>query len=128
MAGEPVPPRSAESEPLIFDRAGMLERMQWDKDLARMVMEGFLTDIPHQIQVLKDLVESGDTAGSARQAHWIKGASATVGGERLRKVAAEMEIAAGAGAMDTVADGIADLEAQFLLLRKAINNECHATP
>ncbi len=128
MAGEPVPPRSAESEPLVFDRAGMLERMQWDKDLARMVMEGFLTDIPHQIQVLKDLVESGDTAGSARQAHSIKGASATVGGERLRKVAAEMEIAAGAGAMDTVADGIADLEAQFLLLRKAINNECHATP
>ena len=128
MAGQPVPSRSAESEPLVFDRAGMLERMQGDKDLARIVMEGFLTDIPHQIQVLKDLVESGDTAGSARQAHSIKGASATVGGERLRKVAAEMEIAAGAGAMDTVGDGIADLEAQFLLLRKAIKNECHATP
>jgi signal transduction histidine kinase/HPt (histidine-containing phosphotransfer) domain-containing protein len=128
MAGQPVPSRSAESEPLVFDRAGVLERMQGDKDLARIVMEGFLQDIPHQIQVLKDLVQSGDTAGSARQAHSIKGASATVGGERLRKVAAEMEIAAGAGAMDTVGNGIADLEAQFLLLRNAIDDECHATP
>jgi hypothetical protein len=30
--------------------------------------------------------------------------------------------------MDTVANQIEDLEAQFLLLRNALDNECHATP
>jgi HPt (histidine-containing phosphotransfer) domain-containing protein len=74
---------------------------------------------------LKDLVERGDTAGSARQAHSIKGASATVGGERLRKAAAEMEKAADAGDMDAVGKQIANLEAQFLLLRHAMGNEYH---
>jgi HPt (histidine-containing phosphotransfer) domain-containing protein len=126
--GQLITPRSAESEPLVFDRAGVLSRMQGDKDLATIVMEGFLKDIPHQIQALRDFVQSGDTAGSARQAHSIKGASATVGGERLRKAAAEMEKAADAGDMDTVANQIEDLEAQFLLLRNALDNECHATP
>jgi signal transduction histidine kinase/HPt (histidine-containing phosphotransfer) domain-containing protein len=127
MTGQLVSSRSAESEPLVFDHAGVLDRLQGDKDLATIVIEGFLKDIPHQIQTLKDLVESGDTAGSARQAHLIKGASATVGGERLRKVAAEMEKAADAGDMGTVGNRIADLEAKFLQLRNAIDNECHAT-
>jgi len=128
MAAQLVPSRSSESEPLVFDRAGMLDRMQGDKDLATVVMEEFLKDIPHQIQTLKDFVQNGDIVGSARQAHSIKGASATVGGERLRKAAAEMEKAADAGDMATVANQIEDLEAQFLLLRNAIENECHATP
>jgi CheY-like chemotaxis protein/HPt (histidine-containing phosphotransfer) domain-containing protein len=128
MAEQPVPSQSAESESLVFDRAGVLDRLQGDRNLAMIVMEGFLKDIPHQSVVLKGLVERGDTAGSGRQAHSIKGASATVGGERLRKAAAEMEKAADAGDMDAVGKQIANLEAQFLLLRHAIDKECNATP
>jgi HPt (histidine-containing phosphotransfer) domain-containing protein len=61
-----------------------MDRMQGDKELATIVMEGFLKDIQHQIQALKDFGQSEDTAGSARQARPIKGASATVGGEHNR--------------------------------------------
>jgi CheY-like chemotaxis protein/HPt (histidine-containing phosphotransfer) domain-containing protein len=121
MASQPAPSQRAGREPLVFDRAGMLDRLQGDTDIANIIMEAFLEDIPNQIQTLKDLAQSGDTGGAGRQAHTIKGASATVGGERLRKVAAEMEKAADAGDMDTVGKRIADLEAQFLLLRNAVN-------
>ena len=78
------------SSPLIFDRAGMMDRMMGDEDLARTVAAGFLEDIPRQIASLKGCLESGDTQGTERQAHSIKGASANVGGQALRCVAFEM--------------------------------------
>jgi len=84
----------------------------------------FLDDTPRQIQVLKDLVSSGDAPGSARQAHSIRGACANVGGERLRNVATEMEIAADARDLVPVSNLMPMLDAGFLLLRDAIKKEC----
>jgi PAS domain S-box-containing protein len=122
------PLRSAESEPVVFDWAGVLERLEGDKDLAMIVIESFLEDLPLQIQVLKGLVENGDTAGSARQVHSIRGASANVGGERLRKVATEMEEAADVGDLDAVDCRMDELREQVFLLRDAIDKACYAKP
>ncbi len=102
----------ANGEALLYDRAGVLRRMMGDRELAAKVTEAFLSDMPGQIQALKDFLEQGDARSFGRQAHSIKGAAATVGGERLRKVAWEMEKAADAGDLDTVNARIADLEAQ----------------
>jgi CheY-like chemotaxis protein/two-component sensor histidine kinase len=121
-----VQSETSEGAGAIFDRAGVLDRLEGDNELAQIVFAEFLEDIPRQIQALKDLVKSGDKAGSARQAHSIKGASASVGGERLRNVASEMEKAADAGDLGRVNIRMAELEAQFLLLRDAIKNECDA--
>ena len=63
----------------------MLARLMEDEDLAKMVVESFLEDIPRQIDSLKVYLEAGDATGAERQAHTIKGASANVGGERLLK-------------------------------------------
>jgi HPt (histidine-containing phosphotransfer) domain-containing protein len=65
-------------------------------------------------------VKSGDTANSARLAHSIKGASANVGGERLRNVALAMEKAADLGDLQYVAARVADMELQFGQLRDAM--------
>lgn len=69
---------------------------------------------------MKDFAESGDTAGTARQAHSIKGASANVGGESLRKLAAQMEQAADAGDWRFVLNRMDELELQFSMLKGAI--------
>ena len=98
-------------------------RLEGDNELAQIVFAEFLDDMPRQIRALKDLVKSGDTAGAARQAHAIRGASASVGGEGLRKIATEMEKAADAGDLDRVNIRMSDLNAQFLLLRNAIKND-----
>ena len=86
--------KSQVSDSLVFDKAGMMARLMDDEDLARMVVEGFLEDIPRQIAALKGYLETGDAAGTERQAHTIKGASANVGGELLQEVASQMEKAA----------------------------------
>jgi len=125
---KPTPPERSpgscvdQSEASPFDRAGVLSRLEWDNELAEIVFEAFLEHIPGQIQVLKDLVKSGDTAGAARQAHSIRGASANVGGDCLRDLAFEIEKAADAGNLDLVAGNMADLEHQSNRLQDAIKS------
>jgi PAS domain S-box-containing protein len=107
-------------KPLVFDRAGMLARLMDDEDLAQTVAEGFLGDIPLQIAALKGYLETGDASAAERQAHTIKGASANVGGEALRAVAFDMEIAAKADNLDVVKAHMVELESQFELLKQAM--------
>jgi CheY-like chemotaxis protein/HPt (histidine-containing phosphotransfer) domain-containing protein len=110
-------------KPPVFDRAGMLARLMDDEDLAQTVAEGFLGDIPLQIAALKGYLETGDASAAERQAHTIKGASANVGGEALRAVAFDMEIAAKADNLDVVKVHMVELEAQFELLKQAMTKK-----
>jgi len=116
----PHPPSASLSHPspLVFDRAGMLERLMGDEDLARTIAKGFLGDIPKQIRALQQVLESGDVVGVGRQAHTIQGAAANVGGEALREIAFEMEKAGKAGDLDAAKERGKDLVAAFDRLRQ----------
>ncbi len=105
----------------VFDKAAMLERLMGDEDLAGTIVQGFLEDIPRQIQALKDLLEAGDVPGAERQAHTIKGASANVGAEALREVAFKTEKAAKSRDLDAAKASMPELEAQFERLKETIN-------
>jgi PAS domain S-box-containing protein len=117
---QPPAPPIAEGETVLFDRAAVLSRLEGDNELAAIMIEAFLEDLPKQIQAFRGLLESGDVAGCGRQAHSIRGASAAVGGARLQKVATEMESAADAGDLEFVAARMDDLESQFSQLSDAI--------
>jgi len=104
----------------VFDRAALMERLMDDEDLAQVVISGFIQDIPRQIKSFKDCLDTGDASGAERQAHTIKGASANVGGEILRAVALKMEKAGKTGDLDTVKAVMPELEAQFEILKKAM--------
>jgi HPt (histidine-containing phosphotransfer) domain-containing protein len=86
-------------------------------------MEVFLDDLPRQIECMKDLVARRDAHGAGRQAHSIKGAAANVGGERMRRVAQEMEKAGDEGDLIGVVSRLGDLETEFRLLRDALERE-----
>ncbi len=113
---------------LIFDRAGMMSRLMGDEDLAKTILERFLADIPQQIGTLRGFLEAGDAAGAERQAHTIRGASANLGGESLRKVASEMEKAARDGDLSAAGRLMAELESQFDLLNQAMTAEAALPP
>jgi CheY-like chemotaxis protein/HPt (histidine-containing phosphotransfer) domain-containing protein len=112
-----------ESVAVVFDRTGMMARLMDDEDLARTVAECFMEDIPRQLRELKDHLETGNTSLTEQQAHTIKGAAANVGGEALRAVALEMEMAARSGNLEIVKARMAEMEAQFELLKLAMTNE-----
>ena len=100
-----------------------MARLTDDEELARTILDGFLEDIPQQIQALREFVDDGNAPGAERQAHTIKGAAANVGGEALRAAAFEIEKAGKACDLEAVRDRMADLETQFGRLREAITKE-----
>ena len=117
----PAPPAGvAGVETPVFDAAGMLARLMDDEELAGTVVGGFLGDAPRLVEALRSCIGAGDLAGALRQAHTLKGASAAVGGEALRAVAAAMEAAATAGDTAGLASRLPDLEAAFERLREAM--------
>jgi CheY-like chemotaxis protein/HPt (histidine-containing phosphotransfer) domain-containing protein len=118
-----LPQQNDAQAPVVFDRAGMLERLMDDADLARVVTETFLDDAPRQIEALRGYVDAWDAAGAERQAHSLKGASSNVGGEALRALAFEMEKAGKAGDLDSVRARMGDLEREFARLKEAITQE-----
>ncbi len=121
--GGSAPPGSRTARAEVFDRAGMLERVMGDEDLARVVIQGFLEDMPRQIDALRGYVEAGDVEGAARQAHTIKGASAAIGGEALRAAAIDLESAAGRSAdVATLRARLVDIETEFARLEAAISS------
>jgi CheY-like chemotaxis protein/HPt (histidine-containing phosphotransfer) domain-containing protein len=110
----------------VFDRKGMLVRLMGDEDLANQVIEGFLDDIPRQIQRLKGFLESDDALAAQRQAHTIKGASANIGGERLREAAFQVERAARDGDLVAARSLITEIDLQFGRLKEAIRRQGEA--
>jgi PAS domain S-box-containing protein len=117
---ENIPPESGDNSLPVFDKAGMLARLMDNEGLARKLFETFLKDIPLQIKGLKGCLDTVDISGIERQAHTIKGASATVGGERLREVAFNMEKAAKAGNLGEVKGLMSKMENEYELLKQAI--------
>jgi CheY-like chemotaxis protein len=113
-------PDAGSSAPLVFDRAGMLERLMNDEDLAQLILACFLDDIPKQIEALRRSLDAGEAPGAERQAHSIGGASANVGGEALRALACEIEKAGQAGDLGAIAARMDDLEREFVRLREAM--------
>ena len=110
-------------DPPVWDRQKMLERLLDDEDLAKLIQDSFLADIPQQIQALKAFLESGDVSGVELHAHTIKGASANVGAERLRVVASDMEKTAKAQDLTAVGSFMNELERQFDLLKEAMQKD-----
>lgn len=89
----PCQSTSMEFDPMrtIFDRAAFLERLSGDTELAKVVIETFIDDIPGEISLIETAIDQGDTQAAMAQAHKIKGAAANVGGMTLSTVAADME-------------------------------------
>jgi PAS domain S-box-containing protein len=106
-----------------FDKAGMMERLMNDQDLAKEVLAIFLEDIPQQIQALKDFLAANDKQGIVLQAHTIKGAAANVGGEALREAASRMEKKAKDGKISDVQTCMTNLEKEFEKYKEATDKE-----
>jgi len=83
-----------------FDSEVLVKRLMGDKDLARVIVQGFLEDFPSQLNILRKRLAEADAAGARLQAHALKGSAATISATGLHTVALEMERAAAAGQLD----------------------------
>lgn len=107
----------------VFDRRSLLNATCDDRDLAGQVVEVFLADIPKQMASLDAALAGEDARAAERVAHSIKGASATVGGERLRAVALECETLGREGRLDAMSLRVGALRAAYAELETALRAE-----
>jgi CheY-like chemotaxis protein/HPt (histidine-containing phosphotransfer) domain-containing protein len=119
-AEAPAPSAESGREAVAFDRADLESRLQGNHAPLTRVVETFLADVPRQIQTLNELLEKGDAPASERHAHSIEGAAANIGAGRMRRVALEMEKAAGAGDLGAVKRRMAELQSEFERVRDAM--------
>ena len=120
-SGHPLKIRLPEQSGIIFNEEGMRERLMEDAELAGAVIDGFLKDMPGQINILKIYLEQGDIAGTRRQAHTIKGAAANTGAASLERAAAKIEEAAGKKNLKEAALLFPRLGEQFDLYKTALD-------
>ena len=96
-----------------FDRAALSDRLMGDEDLIQEIVSTFLDDTPRRIESLRERITKGDSVGAGKQAHAIKGAAASIGGEALREIAFEMEKAGRAKDMEELTAMMPELERRF---------------
>lgn len=106
--------------PPVFDEAGLVKRMGDDHALTRLILDGFVTDIPHQLDALREYLDAGDVYGAERKAHAIKGASGTVSAEALRATAAEVEAFVKTGHLAAAKARLDTLDARFAAFHAAL--------
>lgn len=75
----------------IFDKDQMMECVDSDITLARRMIKTFIKTIPDQLTNLKAAIERGEYGLAEDLAHRIKGASAYIGGEAMRRTAYRLE-------------------------------------
>jgi signal transduction histidine kinase/CheY-like chemotaxis protein/ligand-binding sensor domain-containing protein/HPt (histidine-containing phosphotransfer) domain-containing protein len=104
----------------VFNRDSFMERITDDEELADSLLEVFIDDTPVQIDLLKELLEIGDTKGVVRQAHGIKGSAASIGAERIQELTLKMEEWGKSGKLDEIKARVPDLETELSELKKEI--------
>ena len=93
QAPPPAPPPAQPG----FNKAALVERLGGDPAFADHVLSLFLEDAARRMAILQGHLEAGDLQGVQAQAHPLKGASANIGAEAFRQVAAALEQSAKAG-------------------------------
>jgi len=112
---------SAASAPSpIFDMQALTERLMGDRQLTNRVLEGYLRDMPRQIQALSQALDTGGLEQVRNQAHKMAGASASVGGEALRSVLFGLEEAAIDRDLNAVKARFQNVGVHFDQLKEAI--------
>jgi PAS domain S-box-containing protein len=83
------PGTSEETQPLDLEKA--LERAMGDKDFLKMLLGGFIQELPEQIESLKAAIVDTDTVALIKQAHKLKGAAANLSAYGVSSAAKSLE-------------------------------------
>jgi two-component system, sensor histidine kinase and response regulator len=117
----PRPQRTSPARPRrdVFDEARALRHTGNDRALLVEVISLFRADAPSYIERINEAIRSQDGEALRMAAHAIKGALATLGSERGRQLASELEQFGGSGRFDRAQAKERRLRDHLTLLDKA---------
>ena len=107
--GEPA----GEQAQAVFNDEALLRRLMGDRQLAAILLKGFLRDVPFQLEHLRRRLAAADAGGARSQAHALKGAAATAAADGLHALALAMERAGRDGQLDRCGELLPRAAAEF---------------
>jgi signal transduction histidine kinase/CheY-like chemotaxis protein/HPt (histidine-containing phosphotransfer) domain-containing protein len=110
-------------QPCVFNLDSLAQRAMNDRKIIRIVIRKFLDDMPAQLEQLQRCVNEGNAHQAGQQAHRIKGACATLGGDAMSALALEIELAGRNGDLAAIQDRMPRLHDHFLALKEAMTPE-----
>ena len=109
-----------------FDADDLIERLMGNKALAKRVAEAFVNNMPQELLALSTAIRNSDSEAIVIAAHSIKGAAANAAGTVVSDLAAKLESLGRAGDIDSAAEILPELHAEFQSLKPAIERFCRA--
>ncbi len=97
----------------VFHKEDLFRRMGNDVEFVAEVIRIFTASIPKHVKRLQQGIQDKSLTVIADEAHYIKGASANVGANRLSKTALEMEKLAKKKELEKLPDKLQQLEKEF---------------
>ena len=105
----------------VFEAEALLGRLMDDRELAMVIVAGFVENFPVQFAEIERQVVEGHLKAVRVQAHALRGSSATIAAVRLSAVAGELEEAAAAGNSSGLGRLLAALAGEFEVLKDGLN-------
>lgn len=118
-----VPELSGVQAAAIFNADSVLRRLMGDRELARVVLKGFLVDAPCQLKQLCAWLDESDAPRTRLQAHTLKGSAATVGADSLYAVALAIETDASESRLDRCPDLLVRATDEFERFKRAVEKD-----
>ncbi len=105
----------------VFDKNGLLDRLDGDEAVLTEVLKTFLEDAPQQFRMIEEAVAEGDVARTLLSAHTLKGAAGNVGAVGLEAAAYWLEKAASDGRHDQFQPLLHSIRDELSQFEKALN-------
>ncbi len=119
-SGSDSPEEGRNKECALFDVAQAMRTSGGNGRILERVSAVFLTHIPHEIGQVEEAIRAGEAEEARRLSHSIKGAAASLGGERLKQAALRVECASKDGALDTALDLTQAMRREFDAFRAVL--------
>jgi HPt (histidine-containing phosphotransfer) domain-containing protein len=108
-------------EPVVLDQDALMERLNNNKELYRMVMEMFLEKTPATIAELQEAITTNDSTTTQLLAHNLKGTAANLGAETLYDSAQILEQSGKENDLAKADDILKNIKNGFTDLKKEID-------
>jgi HPt (histidine-containing phosphotransfer) domain-containing protein len=92
-------------------------------DCLSVMVRSFLTSLPHRLEAVGTAVNREDTSALAAAAHSLRGTSGLFGARRLMEISARLEECGWAGVCEGTPVLFAELQAEAVQVRLALEQE-----
>jgi len=107
----------------VFNRAGLLKRLDGDQELLAEILEAFLSTVADDVQILKQAIDRKSALSIERYAHKIKGGALNIAAGLLSDAALSIEKAGRKKSLEHIEQKFRDLEYELARLEAAVTHD-----